>query len=139
MKRPFAATIWREGDWYVSQCLELDIASQGQTEEEALASLKEALELHFEPPQATRPPKVRMIEVEVGRLKPEAFREVKRRLESAGFVETSQKGSHVKFVRRMRDTVDTAIVPRKSEIPVGTLRSILSQAHLDPEEWERLR
>jgi hypothetical protein len=52
--------------WYVSQCLEIDVASQGETEEEALANLKEALELHFEPPQATRPPAVRMIEVEVG-------------------------------------------------------------------------
>lgn len=66
MKRPFAATVWREGKWYVSQCLEFDIASQGETEEEALANLKEALELYFEPPQATRPPDVRMIEVEVG-------------------------------------------------------------------------
>jgi predicted RNase H-like HicB family nuclease len=66
MKRPFAATVWREGNWYVSQCLEVDVASQGATEEEALANLKEALELHFEPPQASRPPKVRTIEVEVG-------------------------------------------------------------------------
>ena len=66
MKRPFAARVWREGDWYVSQCLEIDIASQGTTEEEALENLREALELHFEPPQATRLPKVRLIEVEVG-------------------------------------------------------------------------
>jgi predicted RNase H-like HicB family nuclease len=66
MKRPFAAAVWREGCWYVSQCVEIDIASQGETEEEALANLKEALELHFEPPQATRPPKLRTIEVEVG-------------------------------------------------------------------------
>jgi predicted RNase H-like HicB family nuclease len=66
VKRPFAATVWREGDWYISQCLEVDVASQGATEEEALANLQEALELHFEPPQATRPPRVRMIEVEVG-------------------------------------------------------------------------
>ena len=66
MKRPFAATVWREGRWYVSQCLELDVASQGDTEEEALANLKEAIELHFEPPHATRPPRVRLIEVEVG-------------------------------------------------------------------------
>jgi len=66
MKRPFAATVWREGNWYVSQCLEIDIASQGETEEDALANLKEALELHFEPPVATRPPKLRLIEVEVG-------------------------------------------------------------------------
>jgi predicted RNase H-like HicB family nuclease len=56
MKRPFSATVWREGDWCVSQCLEVDVASQGHNEEEALANLKEALELHFESPQATRPP-----------------------------------------------------------------------------------
>jgi len=66
MKRPFAATVWREGEWYVSQCLELDVASQGETEEEALANLKEAVELHLESSQATRSPEVRLIEVEVG-------------------------------------------------------------------------
>ena len=66
MKRPFAATVWRDGDWYVSQCLEVEVASQGKTEEEALANLKEALELHFELPQPTRPPKVCIVEVDVG-------------------------------------------------------------------------
>lgn len=74
----------------------------------------------------------------MGRLKPQPFREVKRRLEAAGFFEASQKGSHVKFVRRQNDTVDTAIVPKKREIPVGTLRSILNQAHIDPDQWDRL-
>jgi predicted RNase H-like HicB family nuclease len=58
MKRPFAATVWREGNGYVAQCLEVDVASQGVTEAEALSNLKEALELHFEPPNATRPPDV---------------------------------------------------------------------------------
>lgn len=38
-----------------AQCLEIDLASQGETEEEALANLREALELHFEPPVATHP------------------------------------------------------------------------------------
>jgi predicted RNase H-like HicB family nuclease len=66
MKRPFAATVWREGDWFVAQCLEVDVASQGTTEAEALDNLKEALELHFEPPCPTRPTPVRTIEVEVG-------------------------------------------------------------------------
>ena len=42
------------------------MASQGESEEEALANLKEALEFHFEAPKATRPPKVRTVEVEVG-------------------------------------------------------------------------
>jgi predicted RNA binding protein YcfA (HicA-like mRNA interferase family) len=44
----------------------------------------------------------------------------------------------VKFVRRVGEIVDTAIVPKKSEIPVGTLRSILSQAHIDPGDWDLL-
>ena len=72
----------------------------------------------------------------MARLNPQPFREIKRRLEAAGFVEASQKGSHVKFVRRSEAAVDTAIVPKKREVPVGTLRSILNQAHLEVEEWE---
>jgi predicted RNase H-like HicB family nuclease len=66
MMRPFAATVWREGNWYVSQCLDLDVASQGETEQEALANLREALEIHLEEPHAARPPKARTIEIEVG-------------------------------------------------------------------------
>jgi len=66
MKRPFAANVWRAGKWYVSQCVELDIASHGASEDEALANLKEALEFYFAAPRATPPPQVRMIEVEIG-------------------------------------------------------------------------
>jgi predicted RNA binding protein YcfA (HicA-like mRNA interferase family) len=74
----------------------------------------------------------------LGRLRPLPFREIKRRLETAGFAEATQKGSHVKFVRRSGSVVDTAVVPKKPEIPVGTLRSILSQAHITPDEWDDL-
>ncbi len=74
----------------------------------------------------------------MARLSPLPFREIKRRLGSAGFAEVSQKGSHVKFVRRQGGHVDTVIVPRKAEVPVGTLRSILNQAHIDPDDWEAL-
>ena len=66
MKRPFSATVWKEGGWYVSQCLEVDVASQGLTEEEALVNLREALELYFQPPIATDPPVIRHIEVDIG-------------------------------------------------------------------------
>jgi predicted RNA binding protein YcfA (HicA-like mRNA interferase family) len=33
-------------------------------------------------------------------LRPLPYREVKRKLEAAGFTEVSQKGSHVKFAKR---------------------------------------
>ncbi|MGC2638747.1 MAG: type II toxin-antitoxin system HicA family toxin [Acidobacteriaceae bacterium] len=63
---------------------------------------------------------------------------MKRRLEAGGFAEVSQKGSHVKFARRNGDVMDTAIVPRHNEIAIGTLRSILRQAHIDSDQWDRL-
>ena len=50
----------------------------------------------------------------------------------------AKKGSHVKFVRRVGEIVDTASVPNKREVPVGTLHSVLNQAHLTLEQWERL-
>jgi predicted RNase H-like HicB family nuclease len=42
------AVIEREADGYTSLCLELDIASQGDTIEEARANLQEAVDLFFE-------------------------------------------------------------------------------------------
>lgn len=42
------AVIDREGEGFVSHCPELDIASQGDSIEEARANLVEALELFFE-------------------------------------------------------------------------------------------
>ncbi len=44
----FTAILEREEDAYVSLCPELDIASQGGTVEEALANLKEAVDLFLE-------------------------------------------------------------------------------------------
>lgn len=50
MKRThqLTAIIEREGNGYVALCPELDIASQGDTVEEARRNLTEALELFFE-------------------------------------------------------------------------------------------
>jgi predicted RNase H-like HicB family nuclease len=51
---------------YANGDRQIDVASQGENEARALANLKEALELHLEPPRANRPPEVRSIKVEVG-------------------------------------------------------------------------
>lgn len=48
MLKTLTATIWREDGGYVSLCSELDIASQGDTVEEARRNLREAVELFFE-------------------------------------------------------------------------------------------
>jgi predicted RNA binding protein YcfA (HicA-like mRNA interferase family) len=71
-------------------------------------------------------------------LRPLPYREVKRRLEAAGFKEVSSKGSHVKFARETRHGTQTAIVPQHREVQVGTLRSILKQAGISPDEFESL-
>jgi len=62
------AAVTREDPWYVAQCLEVDVASQGATFDEALANLREALELYFEdaPAGGIRPsPIIAPIEVPV--------------------------------------------------------------------------
>lgn len=71
-------------------------------------------------------------------LRPLPFREVKRKLEAAGFAEVSSKGSHVKFAKKTSQGTYTAVVPHHREVPVGTLRSILRQAGIDPDEFKSL-
>lgn len=71
-------------------------------------------------------------------LEPLPYREVRRRLLAAGFSEVSQKGSHVKFSKTTLQGTRTAIVPKHNEIKVGTIRSILRQAGITPEEWDNL-
>ena len=41
------SVVWKEGEYYVSQCLEVDISSFGKTKKEALNMLRDALELYF--------------------------------------------------------------------------------------------
>ena len=48
MRRVVTASVHMEGQWYVAQALEVDVASQGMSEDEAVANLAEALQLHFE-------------------------------------------------------------------------------------------
>ena len=83
MKQRFTASVSREDDWYVAQCLEVDVVSQGKTEDEAVANLQEALELYFEPPTPS-------------------------------------------------------IAPRRREVAVGTLHSIVCQVGISTDEWEAL-
>lgn len=71
-------------------------------------------------------------------MKPLRFREVKRKLERAGFAEVSQTGSHVKFAKTTAEGTRTATVPKHHEVAAGTLRSILKQAGLSESEFAAL-
>lgn len=66
MKRQtFTASISQEGELFVAQCLEIDVASQGKSEDDAINNLKEALELYLEPPRPTVMPKLRKFEISI--------------------------------------------------------------------------
>ena len=40
--------VWKEGKYYIAQCLNVDVSSFGKTKKEAINALDEALELYFE-------------------------------------------------------------------------------------------
>ena len=50
-----SAVVRKEGQLYVALCPEFDVASQGKNVEEALANLKEALELYLEDEDIEKP------------------------------------------------------------------------------------
>ena len=65
-----SAVVRREGGLYVALCPEFDVASQGKSVEEALANLKEALELYLEDedvekPSETEVPFITIVKVDV--------------------------------------------------------------------------
>ena len=48
MKRLFSIELWQEGEWHLSRCPEIEVASQGETREEAIDNLIEAIDLLIE-------------------------------------------------------------------------------------------
>jgi predicted RNase H-like HicB family nuclease len=65
MTRESSAVVQREGDAFVAQRLDVDVASHGASEHEALATLQEALELYVQSPQATDAPHVSKVRVDI--------------------------------------------------------------------------
>lgn len=41
------SVVWKEGEYYISQCLDVEVSSFGKTRKEALAMLEDALKLYF--------------------------------------------------------------------------------------------
>jgi predicted RNase H-like HicB family nuclease len=56
--------VYREDEFFVTQCLNVDVSSFGSTREEAIANLKEAVELYFE--DESSPDYVAVADVSVG-------------------------------------------------------------------------
>jgi predicted RNA binding protein YcfA (HicA-like mRNA interferase family) len=67
-------------------------------------------------------------------LKSVSGKAVIRALERLGFVQTRQRGSHV-VLKKMPEAAIGCVVPLHRELAVGTLRGILKQAGVSPEDF----
>ncbi|HUC01559.1 MAG TPA: type II toxin-antitoxin system HicB family antitoxin [Candidatus Paceibacterota bacterium] len=47
-KIELVSAVWREGKYYIAQCLNVDVSSFGESKAIALKNLREALELYLE-------------------------------------------------------------------------------------------
>ena len=64
MNKPnLISVVWKEGKYFVSQCLNVDVSSFGKTKKEAQRNLEEALELYFEDSKQVRIEKVEKPEI----------------------------------------------------------------------------
>lgn len=48
LRQGYHALLWREESWYVAKCVEVEVASQGKTKNDALNNLQETLDLFYE-------------------------------------------------------------------------------------------
>jgi predicted RNase H-like HicB family nuclease len=54
-KGEFTSAVWKEGKYFVAQCLNIDISSFGDIKNEALKNIEEAIELYLEDKQQKIP------------------------------------------------------------------------------------
>lgn len=58
-------------------------------------------------------------------------------LEQKGFFSVSQKGSHKKFRKEGKQTLNVIVKTTEKEIPYGTFKSILSQSKLKENDFRK--
>ena len=67
---------------------------------------------------------------------PYSAKEVLQKLQHAGFIIRRQSGSHI--VLKHKDGRQTYVAMHTKDIPTGTFKKILKQAHLTEEEFKKL-
>ena len=69
------------------------------------------------------------------RLRRVSGREAVRALERLGFEQVRQRGSHIVLKKQTQEGAVGCVVPMHRELAVGTLRGILKQARVTPDEF----
>lgn len=134
----FTAIIEKEEDGYVSLCPELDIASQGDTVEDAKNNLTEAIELFLEiadPSEINQRLEKETLVTQLGKSvgKPMGLsgKEVCKVFEQVEFINVRQKGSHIIMQKKVEGSTITFPVPNHSSIEFDTLLSIIRQSETE--------
>lgn len=60
--------VWKEGKYYVSRCLNVEVSSFGKTRKEAIENLEEALDLYFEDVKKPKIIKITQVQIVSGAL-----------------------------------------------------------------------
>lgn len=132
--RAFRVACWKQDNWYIAQCRDVDIATQGGSPGETHENIREALSLHFDVPENEVIVKFEDSEpvtaINVGSRAVRTFLQVRSRLEAEGFRGITQKPNHAKFIKTTGDKTLTAILPHYIELSQAVLYSILRQAGL---------
>ena len=139
------AIIEDEGDDYVSLCPELDIASQGDSIEQARDNLREALELFFECASPEEVSNASMAtctsprwRLPLGKLRVLSGKEVCAIVARHGFVEVRRRGRHIVMQKSVPEGTVTVPVPDHKELRIGTLQSIIRMSGAPRSEFEAL-
>jgi predicted RNase H-like HicB family nuclease len=133
----YRASCWKQDNWYIAQCQDVDVATQGGSLGEMQENMREALALHFDAPEsdievqfADEEP---VTAINVGPRAERSFLQVRWRLEAEGFRGITQKPNHAKFTKMTGETNVSAILPHYTNLSQAVLYSIWRQAGLPRE------
>ena len=62
-KHQLQSVIWKEGKYFIAQCLNVEVSSFGKSKKQAIANLDEALDLYFEDEKPRKLIKIQQAEV----------------------------------------------------------------------------
>ncbi len=126
MSKILSVIVTEEDGGFVALNPDTYVASQGGTLDEALANLKEAVELYLEETAADIPDtsgNTLLTTVTIW-IMPISGKQAIKILEKNGFTVVRQKGSHVVLSKQTDNGKNTTVVPAHKELKKGTIRSI---------------
>lgn len=115
----YTVVVTGDGEFLVAACPELGVAAQGETREETLANLREAIALFLDDEPIVLPSNVI------------------KALTGAGYYGVNKRGRHIKF-RRYGRAGDTLVLPNEPRLAARFIELVLERTGLSMAELEAL-